>query len=91
MFSRIQFNSHPSFIVDDNTSETMSIDTFFFRAQAIWKDALQTKLKRERFENRNNIEVQYYLLKYSRIGSGRPVKKQFGELAQKDWQKQVNV
>ncbi|CAF1483719.1 unnamed protein product, partial [Rotaria sordida] len=55
---------------------------------AIWKDALQTKLKRKRFENRNNTEVQYYQLKYSRIGSGRPVKKQFGELAQKDWQKQ---
>ncbi|CAF1480114.1 unnamed protein product, partial [Rotaria sordida] len=56
---------------------------------AIWKDALQTKLKRKRFENRNNTEVQYYQLKYSRIGSGRPVKKQFGELAQKDWQKQI--
>jgi hypothetical protein len=30
-------------------------------------------------------------LKYSRIGSGRPVKKRIGELAQKDKQKQVDI
>ncbi|CAM4816259.1 unnamed protein product [Rotaria magnacalcarata] len=56
---------------------------------AIWKDALQTKLKRKRFENRNNNEVEHYQLKYSRIGSGRPVKKRIGEIAQKDRQKQI--
>ncbi|CAF1130352.1 unnamed protein product [Rotaria magnacalcarata] len=61
----------------------------FFIAQAIWKDALQTKLKRKRFENRNNNEVEHYQLKYSRIGSGRPVKKRIGEIAQKDRQKQI--
>jgi len=91
MFSEIEFNSHPNFIVDVNTSETMNMDTIFFFVQAIWKDALQTKLKRKRFENRNNIEVQQYQLKYSCIGSGRPVKKRLGELAQKDRQKQVNI
>ena len=69
----------------------MSMDTTFFLVQAIWKDALQKKLKRKRFENRNNIEVQHYQLKYSRIGSGRPVKKRLGELAQKDREKQINI
>ncbi|CAF4302966.1 unnamed protein product, partial [Rotaria sp. Silwood2] len=35
----------------------------------IWKDALQTKLKRKRAENLDNIIVQDYRLKYSRAGS----------------------
>ncbi|CAM2714273.1 unnamed protein product [Rotaria socialis] len=40
---------------------------------AIWKDALQAKLKRKRAENLDNIIVQDYHLKYSRAGSGRPM------------------
>lgn len=56
----------------------------------MWKDALQTKLKRKRLEHRDHVDVQNYQLKYSRIGSGRPVKRRIGELCQKDRQKQVN-
>jgi hypothetical protein len=35
--------------------------------------------------------VQHYQAKYSRYGSGRPVKKMIGEVAKKDRQKQVNL
>ncbi|CAF3601582.1 unnamed protein product [Rotaria socialis] len=48
---------------------------------AIWKDALQAKLKRKRAENLDNIIVQDYHLKYSRAGSGRPVKRRLDETA----------
>lgn len=58
--------------------------------QAIWKDALQTKLKRKRFEHRDNQVVQGVRLKYSNIGSGRPVKRKLGETAERDKYKQVN-
>ncbi|CAF3813633.1 unnamed protein product [Rotaria sp. Silwood1] len=54
----------------------------------IWKDALQTKLKRKRFEYRNNTVVQEHLLKYSRSGFGRPVKRKIGETAERDRYKQ---
>lgn len=54
---------------------------FFF--QAVWKDALQTKFKRKRLEHRDNIEVQHYQIKYSRVGSGRPVKKGLVKLLKK--------
>ncbi|CAF4358749.1 unnamed protein product, partial [Adineta steineri] len=40
---------------------------------SIWKDTLQTKLKRKRTENLENVIVQNYRLKYSYAGSGRPV------------------
>ncbi|CAF4195511.1 unnamed protein product [Adineta steineri] len=50
----------------------------------IWKDALQTKLKRKRTENLENVIVQNYRLKYSYAGSGRPVKRRFNELAKRD-------
>ncbi|CAF1460105.1 unnamed protein product, partial [Rotaria sordida] len=55
----------------------------------IWKDAIQTKLKRKRFEHRDNEEVKAYQSKYSRFGSGRPVKKMIGEVAERDRQKQI--
>ncbi|CAF1519519.1 unnamed protein product [Rotaria sp. Silwood1] len=55
----------------------------------IWKDAIQIKLKRKRFENRDNEEVKAYQSKYSRFGSGRPVKKMIGEVAERDRQKQI--
>ncbi|CAF4060894.1 unnamed protein product [Rotaria sp. Silwood2] len=58
---------------------------------AIWKDALQTKLKRKRFENQNNTVVQDYRLKYSRSGSGRPVKRKIGETAERDRYKQMVI
>ncbi|CAF1058741.1 unnamed protein product [Adineta steineri] len=58
---------------------------------AIWKDALQTKLKRKRTEHRDNSIVQEYQLKYSKSGSGRPVKRQLGETAQRDRYKQMIV
>ncbi|CAF1077589.1 unnamed protein product [Adineta steineri] len=51
---------------------------------SIWKDALQTKLKRKRTENLENVIVQNYRLKYSYAGSGRPVKRRFNELAKRD-------
>ena len=52
--------------------------------------ALQTKLKRTRLENKDNIEVQNYQSKFARSGSGRPVKRKIGEVAQRDRQKQVS-
>ncbi|CAF1628145.1 unnamed protein product [Rotaria magnacalcarata] len=55
----------------------------------IWKDALQTKLKRQRFEHRDNQIVQEFRLKYSRTGSGRPVKRKIGETAERDRYKQM--
>ncbi|CAM2726060.1 unnamed protein product [Rotaria socialis] len=57
----------------------------------VWKDALQTKLKRKRFENSNNGVVQEYRLKYSRSGSGRPVKRKIGETAERDRYKQMII
>ncbi|CAF1394708.1 unnamed protein product [Adineta ricciae] len=50
----------------------------------IWKDALQTKLKRKRTENLDNIVIQNYRLKYSRTGFGRPVKQRVDEIAKRD-------
>jgi len=35
--------------------------------------------------------VKQYQSKYSKFGSGRPVKKLVGEVAQRDRQKQVNL
>lgn len=35
------------------------------------------------------MDVQYHQAKYARQGSGRPVKKRIGEIAQRDRQKQV--
>ncbi|CAF4634726.1 unnamed protein product, partial [Rotaria magnacalcarata] len=55
----------------------------------IWKDALQTKLKHQRFEHRDNQIVQEFRLKYSRTGSGRPVKRKIGETAKRDRYKQM--
>ncbi|CAF4393012.1 unnamed protein product, partial [Rotaria magnacalcarata] len=55
----------------------------------IWKDALQTELKRQRFEHRDNQIVQEFRLKYSRTGSGRPVKRKIGETAKRDRYKQM--
>ncbi|CAF4309637.1 unnamed protein product, partial [Rotaria sp. Silwood2] len=57
----------------------------------IWKDAIQTKLKRKRLEHRDHVEVKNYQLKYSRFGSGRPVKKMIGEYVARDRQKQIMV
>ncbi|CAF1501930.1 unnamed protein product, partial [Adineta steineri] len=58
---------------------------------SVWKDALQTQLKRKRSENSDHIEVQQYQLKYARVGSGRPIKKRIGEVVQRDRQKQVKI
>ncbi|CAF1356753.1 unnamed protein product [Rotaria sordida] len=58
-------------------------------AMGIWKDAIQTKLKRKRYEHRDHADVQHYQSKYSRYGSGRPVKKMTGEVAQRNRQKQI--
>ncbi|CAF1359983.1 unnamed protein product [Rotaria sp. Silwood1] len=55
----------------------------------IWKDALQTKLKRTRNDHPNNDLVQEFRLKYSKLGSGRPVKQKIGEIAERDRHKQV--
>ena len=52
---------------------------------------MQTKLKEKRSEHRDNIDVQQHQAKYSRIGSGRPVKKRIGEIAQRDRQKQAII
>lgn len=57
----------------------------------IWKDALQTKLKRKRLEFPNNDVVQAYQMKYSKSGSGRPVKRKIGTTAERDRYKQVNL
>ncbi|CAF3748763.1 unnamed protein product [Rotaria sordida] len=57
--------------------------------QGIWKNAIQTKLKRKRYEHRDHADVQHYQSKYSRYGSGRPVKEMTGEVAQRDRQKQI--
>jgi hypothetical protein len=37
------------------------------------------------------VEVQYHLMKYSKTGSGRPVKKMIGEVAGRDRKKQLNI
>ncbi|CAF1374408.1 unnamed protein product, partial [Adineta steineri] len=55
----------------------------------IWKDALQTKLKRTRADHPNNSLVQEFRLKYSKLGSGRPVKQKSGTIATRDRHKQV--
>ncbi len=47
-------------------------------------------MKRTRNGHQDNIEVQHYRSKFSRVGSGRPVKKKVGEVAGRDRQKQVN-
>ncbi|CAF4202867.1 unnamed protein product, partial [Adineta steineri] len=57
----------------------------------VWKDALQTKLKRKRSEHSDNSIVQDYRSKYSRAGSGRPVKRRINEAAQRDRFKQLMV
>ncbi|CAF4135158.1 unnamed protein product [Rotaria sordida] len=57
----------------------------------IWKDAIQTKLKRKRYEYRDHADVQHYQSKYSRYSSGRLVKKMTGEVAQRDRQKEINI
>ncbi|CAF3996188.1 unnamed protein product, partial [Adineta steineri] len=57
----------------------------------VWKDALQTKLKRKRSEHSDNSIVQDYRSKYSRAGSGRPVKRRINEVAQRDRFKQLMV
>ncbi|CAF1503507.1 unnamed protein product [Adineta ricciae] len=56
---------------------------------AVWKDALQTKLKRQRSEHPDNVSVQEYRMRYSKSGSGRPVKRQVGTTAQRDRYKQM--
>lgn len=61
----------------------------FFKFKAIWKDALQTKLKRIRADHPNNSLVQEFRLKYSKLGSGRPVKQKIGAIAERDRHKQV--
>lgn len=61
----------------------------FFKFKAIWKDALQTKLKRTRAGHPDNILVQEFRSKYSKLGSGRPVKQKIGEIAERDKHKQV--
>ncbi|CAF3419355.1 unnamed protein product, partial [Rotaria socialis] len=45
----------------------------------------------KRFENSNNGVVQEYRLKYSRSGSGRPVKRKIGETAERDRYKQMII
>ncbi|CAF3505671.1 unnamed protein product [Rotaria socialis] len=56
---------------------------------AIWKDAVQTKLKRKRLQHRDHVDVKHHQSKYSKNGSGRPVKRMIGEVAQRDRQKQL--
>ncbi|CAF1141210.1 unnamed protein product [Adineta ricciae] len=58
---------------------------------SIWKDALQTKLKRKRSEHSDNTLLQDYRSKYSRLGSGRPVKRRINEIAQRDRYKQMMI
>ncbi|CAF3367851.1 unnamed protein product [Rotaria sp. Silwood2] len=58
---------------------------------AIWKDALQTKLKRTRADHPNTSLVQEFRLKYSKLGSGRPVKQKTGEIAERDRHKQMVI
>ncbi|CAF1542079.1 unnamed protein product, partial [Adineta steineri] len=55
----------------------------------VWKEAVQIKLKRKRCEHKDNVEVQYHLMKYSKTSSGRPVKQMIGEVASRDRQKQI--
>ena len=96
----ISYPSHPQFdnigtaivkflrlpVVKQNIVSLLNDDIllYFIFLQTIWKDALQTKLKRKRTEHRDSSVVQEYQLKYSRSGSGRPVKRQLGETAQRD-------
>ncbi|CAF3542494.1 unnamed protein product [Rotaria socialis] len=56
---------------------------------AIWKDAVQTKLKRKRLQHRDHVDVKHHQSKYSKNGSGRPVKRMIGKVAQRDRQKQL--
>ncbi|CAF3881149.1 unnamed protein product [Rotaria sordida] len=58
---------------------------------AIWKDALQTKLKLTRADHPNNSLVQEFRLKYSKLGSGCPVKQKIGEIAERDRHKQMVI
>lgn len=51
---------------------------------------MQTKLKRKRTEHFDNDIVKDYRSKYSRVGSGRPVKRRIDETAQRDRHKQVD-
>lgn len=46
-------------------------------------------MKRTRVGHRDHAQVQHYHSKFSKLGSGRPVKRMNGELAQRDRQKQV--
>ncbi|CAM4949821.1 unnamed protein product [Rotaria socialis] len=57
----------------------------------IWKDALQTKLKRTRADYPNSSLVQVFRLKYSKVGSGRPVKQKIGEIVERDRHKQMVI
>jgi len=57
--------------------------------QGVWKDVLQTKLKRKRTDHPDHEQVKLYQSKYSKIGSGRPVKKMTSETAKRDRQKQI--
>jgi hypothetical protein len=58
--------------------------------QAIWREAIQTKLKRHRSANKENAAVQQNKAKFSRPGiSGRPIRKDEGQIAGKDTQKAV--
>jgi hypothetical protein len=50
---------------------------------------IQTKYKKERRPNTDNVEIKMNKEKYSCGNSGRPVRKKLGEIAQRDRQKQV--
>lgn len=76
-------------ILDVLMSLMIDIDVFFFLIQVVWKEAVQTKLKRKRNDYQDNIEVQHNRSKFSRFGSGRPVKRKLDEIATRDKQKQV--
>ncbi|CAF4644957.1 unnamed protein product, partial [Rotaria socialis] len=58
---------------------------------AIWKDALQTKLKRTRVDHPNSSLVQVFRSKYSNLGSGRPVKQKIGTVVERDRNKQMVI
>ncbi|CAF4282585.1 unnamed protein product [Rotaria magnacalcarata] len=58
---------------------------------AIWKDALQTKLKRTRADHPNSNLVQVFRSKYSNLGSGRPVKQKNGTIVERDRNKQMVI
>lgn len=54
-----------------------------------WREAVQTKYKKERRPNTSNNEIQAYKNKFSFPTSGRPVKKKNLDAAERDRQKQV--